>query len=87
MKTEDIRKLLDADRLLLGRDVSVKALRSGAAVQLLVAANAQPLDVDTLRGYADLVGAEVVLLGVDNHQLGTVCRKPFPVSFVVVKRA
>jgi len=86
MNTEEIRKLLEEGKLVIGHNEAKKALETGSAVRIAVAENAPATEADAMRDYAVMAGAEVVELSVRNDQLGTICRKPFAISFFAVTK-
>jgi len=82
---EEIRKLLESDKLLIGTDRSLKALKLGKLEKIYISSNC-PDDVkETIDRYAN--GTEIINLEVPNEELGVICRKPFLISVVSVLKS
>lgn len=85
MKPEEIRKLLEQDKLIIGHNAVRSAIKDGSCSQVLVASNAEPMRATSLRGFCSLSELECVDLELRNDVLGRTCRKPFSISFLAVK--
>ncbi len=86
MTTEEIRKLLEEGKLIIGHNETVHALESGSAAKVLLAQNAPAAQRGVVEEYAQMQKTPVVALEVSNTALGTVCRKPFAISFIAVRQ-
>lgn len=86
MTTEEIRKLLEEGKLVLGHNETVRALERGEAQSVIVATNAPPAELSAVADYAQMAGAAVVSVNATNQSLGTICRKPFAISFIAVRK-
>ncbi len=84
--TEELRKYLDQGKLIIGLRESRDALSKGDAVKIIMAANAPDLDAESVRAHAKTVSVPVEVSSARNDQLGTICRKPFPIAFLAVKK-
>ena len=82
---EEIKKLLGTEKLLLGTERTMKALRSGTLEKIFVAANANPKIVEDIEHYKDIAKIELVKLKESNEELGTICKKSFSISVIGVK--
>lgn len=77
---EELRKLLDENKLFVGTDRTLKALREGKLEKVFVSSNA-PADVRLeIAQLAKVGGVDVVELDENNDELGVLCRKPFAIS-------
>lgn len=81
---EYIKDLLETDKLVIGSKIALKGLKEGLVSKIYLAKNAPENMVDDVNHYAELSQAQVVQLGIDNEELGVVCRKPFLISVVSV---
>jgi len=81
---EEIRKLLKEEKLIIGTDRTIKMLRLGKLGKIFVSANTRD-EADILH-YSGLNKTEVVKLKYPNTELGVICKKPFAVSVIGVKR-
>lgn len=84
--TEEIRKLLEAGKLVIGYKEVEAGVAGGTVSRVIVAANAPASDADAMVDYGEMAGIEVERHTARNDQLGTICRKPFPVAFLAVKK-
>lgn len=79
MKTE-IRKLLGTDKIIIGTDRTMKALRSGKLSKVLIASNTTDAARTQISDLATLKKVEIVNLDEDNEELGVLCKKPFRIA-------
>ena len=83
MATE-IRKLLATDKLVIGTDRVLKAVRAGSAKKVLLATNAPLVLRDQLLHYQRISPFEVEETGKTNDELGTACKKPFSIAALAI---
>lgn len=81
----EIKKLLDSEKLLIGSEQTLKELRTGSLSKVYMAQNPKPELKEDIERYAGIAQVEIVLLDVPNDELGTLCKKPFPISVLSVK--
>jgi len=79
---EEIRKLLGSEKLLLGTDRTLKALRNGTLKKIYFASNVDKKVKEDVEYYKELSDFEVVELKENNVDLGTICKKPFSISVI-----
>ncbi len=84
MNAQEIRKLVEQDKLIIGHNAVLRAVKSGSATRVLAAENAEPSRLASLREYCGLSEIDFADLELRNTALGTACRKPFPISFLAV---
>ena len=84
---EDLKQLRQAisdDKAIIGTARTVKGLQSGKLSAVYLASNC-PKDVEkSITHYANLCGAKVVDLQLDNEELGVFCKKNFFVAVIGV---
>ena len=78
----EIKKLVDGKKVVLGATETVKLLRKKKAAKIWVSKNVRADLLADIKHYAGLSGTEIVELPQSNEELGTLCRKPFHVSVI-----
>ena len=79
-----IRKLLDANKLVIGTKQSLKMLRLGKLSDVLLASNCTSSTEETFNKYGPLAGTEIKKLVLPSDELGVICKKPFAISVLGV---
>ncbi|MBI2140599.1 ribosomal L7Ae/L30e/S12e/Gadd45 family protein [Candidatus Woesearchaeota archaeon] len=82
----EIRKLLKEGQLIIGTDRTLKGIKQGKVVRVFLASNTAKETRESIEHYASLAGFEVSILPVLNDELGVVCKKPFSISVLSVKK-
>ncbi len=77
---EEIRKLLGSDKLIMGKERTMKELRKGTLAKVFVASNVDVKTKKDLEYYKELSSFDLVDVGMTNEELGTLCRKPFSIA-------
>lgn len=80
MSEDEIRKNLGSDKMLIGKNTVLKAVRQGKVKKVFLAKNT----ADELKNDLSKSGCEVESLELRNDELGTLCKKPFAVSVIGV---
>lgn len=83
---QTIRKLLGTEKLIIGTDRTLKALRKGELEQVILASNCAADTLSAIERDAGLTGAEIVRLTENNDELGVLCKKPFRVAVLGVRK-
>lgn len=81
---EELKKLLDAGKLVIGEDETLKSLRSGKVRKVFVSSNASEASVLSLERYCALNDIDLVRLDKSSDETGTLCKRPFAVSVIGV---
>ncbi len=76
----EIKKLLESEKLVIGKDRTLKYLRKGELVKIFLASNLDSESLEDIEHYAGLSGVEVVKLTQTNDELGIFCKKPFSIA-------
>ena len=84
VSNEEIKKLLGSDKLIIGADKTMKAMRAGKLKKIFLASNANPKIVKDIEYYKDLAKIEIEVLSLTNEEIGAVCRKPYMISIMGV---
>jgi len=83
---ELISKSLETDNLIIGTERVMKLLKNGELGKIFATKNAPDDVVGDLTYYANIAKCELISLTVNNEELGTICRKPFAISVVGLKK-
>jgi large subunit ribosomal protein L30e len=83
----DIKKILKSENILLGSERVLKGLRNNDIEKVFLAKNAPQAVVDDIKRYASLSKVGVEVLDIPNDELGVICKKPFSVSSIGLKKA
>lgn len=82
----NIRKIIESKKAVVGTNEVISALRAGTLTSVYLASNCPAgvrSDVDRL---AKLSGAATETLELPNDELGTLCRKPFAIAVLGVRK-
>ena len=77
---DEIKKLLGSEKLIVGADETIKALRSGKLEKIFIATNTKPEIKEDLQRFGELAKVAITELAIPNDELGTACKKPFAIS-------
>lgn len=77
---EEIRKNLETGKLVLGLKRTLKLMRKSSLDKIFLASNCPEMIAEDIMHYSNLASVEVVKLEMPCDELGTLCRKPFPVT-------
>lgn len=84
--TEQIRKLIEEKKVTVGTTATTAALRAGTLKTLVIASNAATQTRETLTRSAKLAGVAVDDIAITNDNLGTMCKKPFAIQALGIKK-
>jgi large subunit ribosomal protein L30e len=82
----EIKKLLGSEKMIIGAGETLKALRAGTLAKVFLAKNTKVETRQDIERYAGIAAVEVVQVDVPNDELGTLCKKPFPISVIGVRQ-
>lgn len=82
---EEIKKLLGTKNLIIGKDETMKAIRAGELKKVFLASNVDSSLKEDIEYYNKIKEFEVVLLKMNNEDLGIMCKKPFSIQVLGVK--
>lgn len=86
MSIAEIKKYLKTPNLVTGTDRTMKALRNNELVKVFLANNAPESLVRDVEHYASISKIKVEKLSIPNDELGTVCKKPFSIVVIGMKK-
>lgn len=76
----EIRKNTESKKLVYGTEQTVKKLKLGKLEKIFLSKNCPQEVSDEIMHYSKISGTMIVNLGIDNTELGIVCKKPFSIS-------
>ncbi|MFW5746901.1 MAG: ribosomal L7Ae/L30e/S12e/Gadd45 family protein [Nanoarchaeota archaeon] len=82
----EIRKSIEADTVLLGTKQTLKGLRADGVSRVFMTRNAPVYVKEDIKHYCQMADVELEQLSIDNKELGMVCKKPFLVSVLSIKK-
>ena len=80
---QEIRKLLGTDKIIIGTDRTLKALKKGELAKVVVSSNCSQKTLDALSLHAKKT--EIVNISEDNDELAVICKKPFRIALLGIK--
>ncbi len=87
LDNQEIKKILQEKKVVLGREQCFKLLKRGKLESVLVTSNCSDQTKTLLHRYAGLQKIETFPVSLTNQELGTLCRKPFPVSLLGILKS
>jgi len=82
----DLKREITESKIIIGKEVVLKNLRDGKLSKVYLAGNcSEKIKVD-IEYYSGLTKVPVVLLGMDNEELGVFCKKHYFISVLGVKK-
>lgn len=82
----EIKKILDSDKLIIGKERTIKLLKKGELQKIYLANNLDEETKKDIEHYAKLNNTETETLKLNNNELGTFCRKPFSIAILSLKK-
>ncbi len=81
----DIGELRKAENLVYGSEETLKMVRKGQIRAVFIASNCNLAVKNDLERLCNLNNLKCVVLSQPSDEVGTICRKPFPISVVGIK--
>ncbi len=82
----EIKKLLKENKLIIGKDLTLKALRSKGLEKVFLANNCPAQLKADVEHLASIAEVEVESLALDNAELGDVCKRPHFIAVMGLKK-
>lgn len=80
----DFKKLLTANKLILGTEETIKKLRAGKISKIFLASNCDETVRADIERACTLGNVPCSVLSQSNDEIGVLCKKPFAISVVGV---
>ena len=81
-KQDILKKFVKSKALVFGTEQTMKKIKAGKIEKVFAASNCPEETVESLAAYQKSYGFEFVSVGITNKDLGTFCKKRFPVSVI-----
>jgi len=82
----EIKKIIDSDKILIGKETTLKSLKKGELLKIYLANNIDVETFEDINYYAKLSNTEVIKVKLNNDELGTFCKKPFSIAVIGLKK-
>ena len=82
----ELKKELEEGKMILGMDSVTKSLKKGRLGKVYLSSNCPEKFRKDVDYYAGLAQVPVIVLDIDNEEIGVMCKKHFFVSVLGVKR-
>ena len=80
----EIKKGLEDEKILVGTDECLKSLKLGKLQKVFLSSNTKEESKEEIEKLAAISDVEIVELKYPNDELGTMCKKPFPISVLAL---
>ena len=84
--TEEIKKLLTSDNLIIGTKRTIKLLKQGKISKVFMTSNCPAGVAQDIEHYAGIGSVEIVRMTQANDELGALCKKPYSISLLGVPK-
>ncbi|MDD3175258.1 MAG: ribosomal L7Ae/L30e/S12e/Gadd45 family protein [Candidatus Nanoarchaeia archaeon] len=81
---EEIRKLLDSDKMIIGLKRTIKALRKSNVAKVFLAKDCPESFLEDIEYYGNFSEVQIEKLDIPCDELGSVCKKPFHITVIGV---
>jgi len=86
LSTDQLRKLIDDKKVTIGTASTLKALKQDKLKRIVIASNASQATSDAVSRYSKQTGVAIDELSVPNDELGVICKKPFSIALLGIKK-
>lgn len=78
--SEELKKIIKKGNLVIGTELSIKKLKTGAIEKLFYTHNCPAKLKAEIEHYSKINKTEIEELEVNNEELGVLCKKPFSIT-------
>ena len=82
MSVEKLKKALKEKEILFGENTTLKNIKKGKVKVVFLADNCKQSVRETVAEYANNASIEIIELDVNAAEVGTICKKQFPISIL-----
>jgi len=82
----EIKKILESDRLIVGKERTMKLLKKGELEKIYLASNTEKETKKDIEYYANLNKTEIINVNMTNDELGIFCKKPFSIAVMSLQK-
>ena len=76
----EIPKLAKEDKLFIGKDLTLKNLKTGKVKKVFLSSNCPVETIEDIKHYAELAKVDTEILDIPNDEIGVLCKKLFSIS-------
>lgn len=81
-----IREAFKDNKVLIGTEQALKNLKLGRLDTVFLSKNVPNELKDEIKNFSEMSDVKVIQLEMQNDELGTFCKKPFPISVLSIKK-
>ena len=79
---DEIKKNIGKEKMLIGKNQTIKNLKLGKVEKVFLASNCKPSDREDIEYYCKLNKTPLAILSIPNDELSIVCKKQFAISVI-----
>jgi len=80
MSSNNLKKAIKEKTLIIGTDMTLKAIKSGKAKEIFVSVNCPEELKRKVKKYGEISGVAITELEETNEEIGALCKKPFSIN-------
>lgn len=84
--TKEIKKALKEENVIIGTEITLKNLKQGKIARIYLSSNCQSATKDEISHLAEINKTKIIELGINDEELGVICKKPFSISVLSVSK-
>ncbi len=85
-KIDEIKNAIKQKKVIIGTNETLKNLKLGKLEKVFLSKNCPEKIANDIKHYAKLSKTEIVQLPIVNSEVGVVCKKPFSISVLSIKK-
>jgi large subunit ribosomal protein L30e len=86
LTTDQLRKLIEEKKVTIGTHATTRALKADGLKRVVIANNLAAPTREAINRYKAVGGVAVEEMSVSNDELGLMCKKPFSISVLGIKK-
>ena len=81
-----IKKAIEGKKAIIGNDETIKEIKKGNVSKVFISSNCPDNVREMYDEYAGISGLEIIQLDYPNDEFATLCKKPFSISVIGLKK-
>lgn len=86
MKTDEIKEALKAKKIAIGTKETLKGIKRGNISKIIISEDCPKEPKDSIEFNAKIAGIEIEVYNKSSKELGTICKKPFQITVLSIKK-
>lgn len=86
MPIEEVQKKLKTKDIIIGTDRTIRHLKLGQLAKVFISKNCSNVIKEDINYYGNLSNIPIEELDQTNEELGVICKKPFYISVLSIKK-